>query len=111
MMRSGDRNRRIAILRSSTTRNDLNEPIETWPTLLTVWASYEPVSDGEKLRAGEIYADKMARFQILQSTATRTIDPRDRIQYDGSTWDIIGVKSMGFNVGIEITAKARAERV
>jgi SPP1 family predicted phage head-tail adaptor len=106
---AGKRDRRILILRATTSPDAYNEPIETWSTLVSLWAEYKPLSDGERYRAGEMNASIMARFSILHATVNRTIDPRDRIQFDGRTWDITGVKAVDRNNGIEISATARAD--
>lgn len=101
--------RRVAISRRSSTLNDFNEPVDSWSTLATVWASVVPISDGERLRAGETLAQKSSRFTIRWSATVDGVDPRDRIVFDGSTYDIQGVKKLGRKQFLEITATARAE--
>lgn len=100
---------RIVILRATSTPNAMNEAVETWNTLATVWASKTPVMDGEKWAAGQTLADATVRFTIRWSSAVADVNPRDRISYDGRTWDIQGVKDMGRDAYREITATARAE--
>lgn len=108
-MRAGDLDRRIVILRAATTRDAMNEAVPTWSALATVWASVTPVGDGERLRAGQVLASRMVRFVVRYSSVTATVDPRDRVQFDGRVYDINGVKEIGRRVGLEITATARAE--
>lgn len=108
-MRAGHLNRRITIARRSGTANAFNEPGETWTTVTTVWASMTPISDGERTRAGETLAQKAARFVIRYSTTTSSVDPRDRLIFDGATYDINGVKEISPNEYLELTATARAE--
>ncbi|WP_396190311.1 head-tail adaptor protein [Flavobacterium sp.] len=43
------------------------------------------------------------------STTAATIDPRDRLTFEGRDYDINGVKDVGRRQYIEITATARAE--
>jgi len=38
-----------------------------------------------------------------------SVNPRDRIIYDSKTFDINGIKEIGRNEFLEITATARAE--
>jgi SPP1 family predicted phage head-tail adaptor len=108
-MYAGRLDRRITIERATTTADAFNEGVETWETLVTVWARAEPISDGEKLRAGETLAHKSYRFQIRYSSLVADVDPRDRLTFDGRTFDIAGVKEIGRREGLEITATARAE--
>lgn len=101
--------RRVTITRRSGAANAFNEPADTWSTLATVWASVTPVSDGERLRAGETLAQKSSRFLIRWSSAIASVNPRDRLSFDGATWDISGVKHIGRKQFYEITATARAD--
>jgi SPP1 family predicted phage head-tail adaptor len=108
-MNAGDLDRRITILRRSGSANAFNEASDTWATLATVWANAAPVSDGERMRAGETLAQMQVRFTVRFSSTTSTVDPRDRLTFDGRTFDINGTKLVGRNAYIEITATARAE--
>lgn len=89
--------------------NGFNEPELTWNTLATVWASVVPVSDGERMRAGETLGSKQSRFTIRYSSTVANVDPKDRIVFDGKTYDVNGVKEVGRREYLEITATARAE--
>lgn len=109
-MQAGKFDRRIAVQRASKAADAFNEQIETWATLTTVWASAIPISDGERARAGEVFSSINMRFQIRYSTTVAALDTRDRIVFDGRTYDIAGVKELGRRRGLEITAAARAER-
>lgn len=108
-MDAGRMDRRIAIKRATSTVNSFNEPIYSWTTLATVWAAMTPVNDGERMRAGETLANMQCRFTIRWSKTAATIDPRDRLTFDGREFDINGVKEMSRRQYLEITATARAE--
>ena len=110
-MSAGKRDVRIVLQRATRATDAFNALILTWNALATVWAEYSHVSDGEKARAGEVSSDIMARFTVRYSVSINTIDTRDQILFDGRTWDIRGVKEIGRNVDLEITAVARGERV
>lgn len=77
---------------------------------MSPWASYHPLSDGERMKASENSAEKMARFQIRYSPNSVLIDARDRIRFENSDWDITHVKPIGRRDGFEISATARAEK-
>lgn len=89
--------------------NGLATP-ETWNTYgEPVWASKRDVSDGERYRAGEVSARLMTRFQVRWNETTSAITPKDRLECEGLTYDIVGIKELGRRVGREITAAARAD--
>lgn len=109
MTGAGDLDRRITIERFTSTRNEFNEPVETWTALTTVWAQRKDSSDLTKveyLGAEQVGAFHMSRFIIRSSSVTKTVTPVDRISYDGHLWNIKGVKETaeGRNRFIEITA-------
>lgn len=109
-MDAGRLDRRVSLLRASTlSTNDFNEAVTTWRVLASVAANVVPVSDGERIRAGETLSSMMSRFTIRYSSTVADLDPRDRISYDGRQYDIRGVKEVGRREFLEITAAARAE--
>lgn len=108
-MRAGKLDRRIVLQRFTTTLDDYNEPVKSWSTLATRSASFEPLSDGERFRAGETAATASARFVIRYSSAVADLNPKDRLTFDGDTWQILHVKEVGRREGIEITATVRAD--
>lgn len=101
--------RRISLLRAAVSTDDFNAEIETWGDIATVWAAVDPVRDGERWRAGETLASKKMRFTIRWSRDVMDVDARDRVMFEGRTYDIDGVKETGRRDMIEITATARAE--
>jgi len=108
-MRSEKLDRRIAIERYSVTYNDDNEPTEAWASLATVWASVQYASDGEKVRAAEVGATISVRFQIRYDSTWADVNAKDRVIYEGKTFDIVGVKELGRREGLEISAAAAAD--
>lgn len=105
---AGDRNKRLAILRSRVVEGDLADTVE-WVTIATAWASRRDVSDSERVAAAEVGATITARFQVLRSTALATVNPKDRCSCDGLEYDIVAVKELGYRKGLEITASARTD--
>jgi len=108
-MDAGRLDRRILLMRGAAGTDSFNEPVLTWSALATVWAMAEPVKDGERLSAGQMLAGKLTRFTIRYSSEVADIDPKDRVAFDGRTYDILGVKEIGRREYLEITAEARAE--
>lgn len=107
---AGALDRRIVIQRATVTRDAMNEQVQTWATLGAVWASATPVRDGERFADGEVRSLITMRFQVRWSQRIASLDERDRIVFDGRTYDIHGVKEIGRRVGLEISAAARSER-
>jgi SPP1 family predicted phage head-tail adaptor len=106
---AGKLDRKIVLQRFTSTVDSYNEPVLSWSTLATRSASYEPISDGERFRAGETAATASARFVIRYSSAVSTLNPKDRLTFDGDTWQILHVKEIGRREGIEISATVRAD--
>lgn len=110
-MKAGDLDRRVTFLRATTAPNDLNELIETWAPLATVWAGVTPASDGERLRAQQVGAYITARFLIRYSALAATITALDRILYEGRIYGISGKKEIGRREGFEVTAAGEEEQL
>jgi len=74
-----------------------------------VWAHRRDVSDGEKTRSGQSQAAIMARFTVHSGDLTRGVTPKDRLVCDAMTWEIVGIKEIGRDYRLEITATARLD--
>lgn len=108
-MQAGPLDRRVQFLRA-TLADDGLASAETWDDYgLPVWASKADISDGERWRAGEVAAHITTRFRVRWSQFTADITPKDRLECEGRTYDITGIKEIGRREGIEITAAARAD--
>ncbi|WP_418885044.1 phage head closure protein [Aurantimonas endophytica] len=108
-MDAGRMDRRITLERFTETRDAFNEPVQTWAPLATVWASKEDIRDGERWSAQEVGAEVTTRFRVRWSSVVADLNPKDRVQFDGRTYDIVAVKEIGRREGLEITASARAD--
>jgi SPP1 family predicted phage head-tail adaptor len=108
---SRDRKERITIQRATITYNEFNEAIEDWsdPDLATVWAKRMDASAGESYRAQEVGAQITMRFTVLRTSEIADVNPKDRISYDGRTFNITAVREVKRNRWLEIDAVARAE--
>lgn len=112
-MDGGDLDRRITLRsaeRPIVGRDAFNAPIYGEAPAIKVWASYTPVSDRERFAASEVAANLSARFVIRWSPQVSGVSPTWWLEFDGRTFDILGVKEVDRRVGLEITAAARAER-
>jgi len=102
---------RTIILERFTSTQDAGsgEEVQTWSPLATVQASKRDVSDSERVAAAEVQASITTRFQIRWDGIVSDLNPKDRLVYDGKTYDIEAVKEVGRRVALEISAAARAD--
>lgn len=81
--------------------------------LASRWAEKRDVSDRERLAlqsdAPEIAAQITTRFRILWSADVASLNPKDRVVFEGRVFDIKAVKEIGTREGLEISAMARAD--
>jgi SPP1 family predicted phage head-tail adaptor len=106
---AGPMDRRITLQQATITYDALNTPTETWATLATVWASKEDLSDSERVAAAEVGAAMTTRFRIRYSLKVSGINPKDRLTFDGNTYEVVNTKEIGRREGIEITATFRTD--
>ena len=108
-MTAGSLDRRLRFRRVTQTNTGLGIT-EAWADHGSpVWGSRKDVSDGERAAAGGIYGEVSARFVIRSSTFARGIAPKDEFTCDGRRWRIIGIKELGRNNLLELTAVARLD--
>jgi len=108
-MQSWKLDRRLTLQRATITYDTMNNPVETWSTLATVWASKEEINDTERLQSSEKGSAITVRFQIRYSVRVSDLNAKDRISYGGHTYDIVGVKELGRREGLEISAMTRGD--
>ncbi|TIO52987.1 MAG: head-tail adaptor protein [Mesorhizobium sp.] len=107
-MRIGNMNRRLAILRRVQTGTDaLNSPIFEWQTLRTVWAEKIHKKEDERFAPDQHqrYAVRRVTFRIYHQTDVSEVD---RVECEGVTYDIKGLRELGFREGTEITAESQS---
>lgn len=110
MIRSGDLDRRITILRATTvTDPGSGQQIETWGPLATVWASWRRASAREQLAASEISAEVTDVFTVRWTETTATITPLDRVEYQGRKYNLAEATELGRREGMVLRGTARAE--
>lgn len=109
-MRSEALDRLITLQRASVTQDPgTGENVETWATLATVCAGKRDVSDAERVASAEVQATITTRFVIRWDSAWSDLNPKDRVVYDGRTYDIAAVKEIGRCEGLELSAAARSD--
>jgi head-tail adaptor len=107
---AGELDRRLTIERKTVTLNSLGEQVETWaPLASNIAASKSYRRANENVQAAEVAAIRVLRFVIRWSTTVATVNPKDRILFEGAYFDLIEVNEIGRKVGFEIFAQARAD--
>ncbi len=83
-------NRRISIERKTVTADGYGGEVETWTELCAVAAEVLFGTGQERRTAAQESATQGATFRVRVSPLTASVTAADRIQFDGSTWDIAG---------------------
>jgi SPP1 family predicted phage head-tail adaptor len=119
-VKAGLLDRRITIRREAQARDAYGElvkdalghPVLEWCDMTTVWASYTPIRDAERVAAQQVGSTVTGRFEIRWSERVDDVTPRDRLRYPadgGRDHNIVAVKEIGRREGLEITAAARSD--
>lgn len=113
MVGSGARTRLITLSRDGEKigENEFNEPIYGNPVSFERLASRLDASDGERFSAGQVGSFRMSRFVVLSDPETRAVTPVYRLDHEGASYNIVGVKevSEGRHRFIEITSVRDAD--
>lgn len=104
-MRAGLLTERIRIDTPTTTQNAYGESTTTWSTLATVWASVDPLTGSEGLRAKAVYAECSHKIVIRWLDG---VTQQCRVYWNSQYLDIMSVADKGRADGIEIIAKVQA---
>ena len=105
-MDPGKRDRRITLQRVTQTVEAGSGGVatEAWASVYAnVWACVVPVAGREVLSANRVLAGRSARFYVPFLPGITT---KDRISYDGASWNISSIAEIGRRDGMEILAEA-----
>lgn len=106
---AGRLDRRIRIERFTVTRDDFNAPSEAWATLTTVWASVRQFTGYERNLADQVQGHAATVFTIRHSSTVADVNPKDRVVYDGRTFNIEAVAEIGRREGLALSCIARVD--
>lgn len=103
-MRAGKMDRRVTLLKfGEIGRDALNTPIEGWVPAATVWAQQRPERGGERFSAAQIAGGRVMVFHLRYRA---DIGVKDRLSYEGQTFEISDVRELGRRVVSEIDCVA-----
>ena len=104
-MRAGDLRWRVTILRETEIgRTAANEPVLEWSEVRTVRAAKIHKSEDEAFSASRNYEVRNVTFRTYHLA---DLAATDRLQCDGETYEIKGIRELGFRRGLDITAELR----
>lgn len=106
-MDAGKLDRRVVIQQRSVTEDGFGGAIDSWATMVTVWAEYKPGTGGERrVAAAQEQGQMPAMFNIRYSSDVSGIGPQShRLSFDGAVWDIESVAEIGRRGGLSIVAR------
>jgi SPP1 family predicted phage head-tail adaptor len=108
-MQAGKMDRHVFIDRPTVTQNTLGEEITVWVQAARVWASWRRASSNETLAGAEIAASVSDVFEIRYSSQVADVEPKWRLTYQGTEYDIVTVDEVGRREGLRIGAVARSD--
>ena len=85
MIQSGRLRHRITIQSATESQDTYGEPIKTWSTFLTTWASVEPI------KGKEFWESQQVNAQVTHKIIMRHRDglnPKMRVSWDDRTFEI-----------------------
>lgn len=88
MASASQRTELIVFERATTAENDYGEAVETWAELLRRRARVRFGTAQEKREAAQEGGVQTATFECVRSAELDDVTLKDRISFDGSTWDI-----------------------
>lgn len=85
---------RITISRAVITTDTYGGEVQDWQPLAQRWASVRYGTGQERREAAQINATVPATFRIRVDSITKTIGPKDRIEFNDGIWNIVGAPVM-----------------
>lgn len=96
--------RRISLYRSSSTRDDWNQPVLSWTLLGKVWAQVKDLAGTEKEEEDQRVTVRRKQYIIRHRT---DIPMTGRIQDGNDFYYITSISEIGRQEGLRILAEAR----
>ena len=90
-MTAGKRDQLVTLQSYTATQDEYGEEAQTWATLGEEWAVVFYGKGDERRQAAMEQGSQAATFRVLSNDSTRAVTLKDRIEHDGSTYDIVGI--------------------
>lgn len=97
--------RRVAFRPSVVTQDAAGGVVSSPGTAVPAWAAVRFGSASERREAAGVEAGQAATFRVRSTAALRALDTSALIEFDGHSWGITGIASVGLNgADLEFTA-------
>ena len=108
-MNPGRQDRKVTIERYTVAQDAAGQETRTWSTLRQPWARLLPVRAGKETEdeGEERVAWEWQRFRIRYSSTD--ITTKDRVQYNGRTWDILEATDIGRGLYTDLVCRTRGD--
>ena len=106
----GQLNRKIVIERATNTPDDYGDSGLSWSTQATVWAKIEDAPSREVheyLEAKQIESRRVTLFTVRNTSEVSDVTGKDRISYDGGTYDILTTRTVESERFIELLTERK----
>jgi SPP1 family predicted phage head-tail adaptor len=77
-VQSGKMRNRVQFQRRSTTRDAANQPIDTWTTYYTAWASIEVLRSQMNYQTADFISESTYKMELRYPGAAMQVGPADR---------------------------------
>jgi SPP1 family predicted phage head-tail adaptor len=104
-MRAGLLSKRVTIQQFSESQNDYGEPVKSWTTYVTRWAKITDVSGREEFSNFQTVSSVLTLFRVRYKSGITT---KMRISHNSNYYNILSVKEIGRQEGIDLLAEAVA---
>ena len=101
-MNPGRMDRQVTLQRFTVAQTGIGEPLKSWSTLATVPAAYKPSPGGEPVNGDKVEAELPVVFTIRYYSG---LNPKDRLQYEGTIYNILAVTEVGRRHLMELRAR------
>lgn len=88
MLKAGNLDRRVQLLRRVTTHDGLQR-VESWQLLGTRWASRKPLPGGERAEGDGRRSFARYSLWLRRDSLTRTLSAADAVAIDGERFELI----------------------
>jgi SPP1 family predicted phage head-tail adaptor len=106
-MRTGTLRHLVTVDQPIETQDATGDPVRSWASLGSFWASIEPLRGHEFVAGGAIRAEMDTRIRVRWSKALDGLNERYRINFQDKIYNIVSVAHIGLqHREVEIMAKS-----
>jgi SPP1 family predicted phage head-tail adaptor len=87
-MQAGNLNRRIVVQAQTTSQDAVGQPLQTWSTVYSCWASVD-VQNSQLIYATSEFVSKVTHRITMRWTSSVVIQPNMRILYTEATTGVV----------------------